>query len=626
MEEGVRLLVDSAAAIGESGLEPRACSVWSTSTGLSLKTDLAISSPETLISTHDFDQIALAMTAASDTLRSLLGELEEESPAFRWLSDTILASLVSFARSMGVKALLLYRWLEDEPGARCVVAGSVDVKPVAGLAIDIDRHDSAFALLLQSDPLKESEVQLVRTAPVDRNLFQEIFNRVSLYDRSLNILRRSVSAILFKTWEKFGKPPIGTGSAGRLLILNETTTIEDCFVPLVQQGWRVEKLTLASPHYEPSTLPTAVAPVLAGVGESVSQALREPVGHARFAEAVSAVVVQRLEKVLENFPSAVVHYEAAAKEIDDRTRQGNTIVLSNGLFSAENRLFSAVLKPTDIKTVCVDHGSAIGVPLHASQDLSITYNFCDAFLNQNRKTSKLLSDAAPRPGFRAQSIGAHRDLLQPRAVGIGRYLAKRRLSIANGQRCAIYASSLESNNVHLGYGAGRDLDLVEVQTGVLEAAASFKGIFVVKPYPAQRYPDPSFLTSTPAAGNLVRAPHGELQNIRFAADLIVVDATASTLGVVLGAGCPVIFINNKRARIAASAITEMKDALFFVDANKDGWVDELRTFLKQPREMLLKKWDRMERDRLEFVDKRIASVDQISSRNIPSALAEFMHG
>ena len=626
MEENVRLLVESAAAIEDSGLDPRSCSVWSTSTGLSLKTDLVINSPETLISTHDLDKIALAISATSDTLRSLLDELEEESPAFRWLSNTILASLLSFSRSMGVKALLLHRWLEHEPGARCVVAGSVEFKPVTGLAIEIGRHDNAFALLLQFDPLKESDIRLVRTAPVDHNLFQEIFNRVSLYDRSLNILRRSVSAILFKTWEKFGKPTIGTGSAGRLLILNETATIEDSFVTFVQHGWRVEKLALASPHYESSTLPTAAAPVLAGVGESVSQALRGPVGHVRFAEAVSAVVVRRLEKVLENFPSAVVHYEAAAKEISDRTRHDNTIVLSNGLFSAENRLFSATLQPTGIKTVCVDHGSAIGVPLHASQNLSINYNFCDVFLNQNRKTSKLLIDAAPRPGFRALSIGAHRDLLRPRAVGIGRCLARRRLSIANGQRCAIYASSLESNNVHLGYGAGRDLDLVEIQSGVLQAAASFEGIFVVKPYPAQRYPDPSFLTSTPADGNFVRAPHGELQNIRFAADLVVVDATASTLGVVLGAGCPAIFINNKRARIAASAFTEMKNALFCVDANKDGWVDELRKLLNQPLEMLLKKWDRMERGRLEFVDKRIASIRQISSRTISSALAEVMHG
>ena len=626
MEGGVRLLVDSAAAFEESGLDPSACSVWSTSTGLSLKTDLAIHSPETLISTHDLDQIAQATSAASHTLRSLLDELEDESPAFRWLSDTILASLVAFARSMGVKALLLHRWLEHEPGARCVVAGPVEFKPVTGLAIDIGRHDNAFALLLQSDPLKESDVRFVRTAPVDHSLFHEIFNRVSLYDRSLNILRRSVSAILFKTWEKFGKPPIGTGRAGRLLILNVTATIEDCFVPLVQHGWRVEKLALTSPRYESSTLPTAAALVLARVGESISQALRGPVGHVRFAEAVSAVVMQRFKKVLENFPSAVVHYEGAVKEIDDRTRRDDTIVLSNGLFSAENRLFSAALKPTGIKTVCVDHGSAIGVPLHASQDLSITYNFCDAFLNQNRKTSKLLNDAAPKPGFRALSIGAHRDLLWPRAVGIGRYLANRHLSIANGQRCAIYASSLESNNVHLGYGAGRDIDLVEIQSGVLEAAASFEGVFVVKPYPAQRYPDPSFLTSTPVGGNLVRAPHGELQNIRFAADLIVVDATASTLGIVLGAGCPVVFINNKRARIAASAFAEMKSALFCVDANKDGWVDELRNLLSQPRGTLLREWGRMERNRLEFVDKRIASIEQISSRTISSALAEVMHG
>lgn len=100
--------------------------------------------------------------------------------------------------------------------------------------------------------------------------------------------------------------------------------------------------------------------------------------------------------------------------------------------------------------------------------------------------------------------------------------------------------------------------------------------------------------------NIKLRSYPDLRFCRTVADLIIIDRATSTIGWVLAANIPLIYLNLSSDPLTTEVRKEMEKALFVFDIDNDCWDRELRQFLELPYEKILKLWNEKEIHRKHF--------------------------
>lgn len=586
-------LVDDAASYLAAGApEGR---IWSCSSGLrqALPENLEIRSPEALVKSTQVHQIGRALTAFKDQAKEILAAQETANASFAHLSATHVAQLHSIFLSSATKGLILSTWLAELDAEDAVVIGSPRISPVADMSCQFGLYDHLFAVLataMAGDPPEGHRTAplVIETPMIDGARFYEEFERVPAFDRVFNIANRTPSAIAYRFWRGFGAPALGRGTKGTILLHSDNEGIEECFVPLLRSGWRIVSVGIDVPAAEPSPLPEQLEKHLFDAWMSlVSGLLSTAVANAcwkvawsRIGEAL-ALHQNRLGQVRELAKHWKRHYGGNGRQL---------VAFGNGLYRPASRLLDKCLREVGIPVICTDHGTSLGLVAWHDETADLSISFSDCYLAYNDAAQRSYAEARAWPDQQVVSVGTPKVIARSRFPRLQRAAARKRLGVGAREPTLMYVSSLAFNNTQPGFRTGTDHNYTCFQEQLIDCLRAFPGRVVIKAYPAHRYVEPDQIWSMELPDNFSVAPFGEFRHVRWAADVIVLDLSSSTIAWAAATDQPLILVSNCQNPYRRDAAEALDKAVFYVDALGDDWQDRLTELIGRPLDRIRGDW------------------------------------
>ena len=601
------ILVDDSHSLRAAGM-PEGM-LWSCSSGLPhlLRADPAVRggpnvradqvrSPESLIDAATHDGLGRAVLAARAGIDAALAGQEARDDGFAYLATAQSVQFYAAFLAFAFKGLILATWLAETGDGDRAVIGCPDLSGPRGLGFQLGIHDHVFAAIVREMARGgDGAPDLITVAPVDPKKFWTDFHHVPTFDKAFNILNRRAGAMAYQLWRRCAADTRIGGRRGTILLLSDNEGIEEAFTGLVRRGWRVLRVDTrlavpATPDPDAPQVPDLVAG-LEDAWRAATAALVPP----PIAAACWRLLRRRMAPVLAAHPA----YLGAAREkvAGWRDRHGDgpgpLVALASGLYTPGERLLDAALREAAIPVVCADHGTAKGLGLRHDYTVADSISFCDLYLAYNAETRALFEDNRRSPAQRIDVIGSPQVLSQTRFPRLQRRLGRMRVGAGSGTAVLFYVTSLMKNNLPQGLGTSTDHVYATFQHTVVGQIGRFPGKVVVKPYPAHRYADCDQIWLMAMPENATVAPFGEFRHIRWAADLLVLDICASTMGWAMGCDVPMIYLDNPHTPLTDRAAAAFREAVFFVDARRPGWEGRLADLLATPLPELTRRWHEM---------------------------------
>ena len=114
-----------------------------------------------------------------------------------------------------------------------------------------------------------------------------------------------------------------------------------------------------------------------------------------------------------------------------------------------------------------------------------------------------------------------------------------------------------------------------------------------KPYPAQRYPHQvGYETLFDLAPNIRMIGWADFRYVRAAADVLVTNASSSTIGWCVGADVPLVHLGSRRvsALVDDDLRTAFDAAFLTIDMDASDWPDRLRALVERDLGALREEW------------------------------------
>lgn len=571
------LFDDSASYIAAGRPEGR---LWCCNPGAALALDLGdrVRSPEALARAADYDALWLSVVDATDAIAAAVRAFEAREDRVTGLATVLMPSVQKLARVLAMKALTLHAWMAETPDGERRVIGCPVLSEVVGGVLVLGRYDHVYAAL--STALEDGPA-VMETPRTEGAKLDAERDSVSRFDRAFNIVNRPASALAFKVWRALGKPI--PGRERRVVILRDNEMIEESFPALLRAGWapRMVNLGTGGGHATGDDVD------LAGLERAVGDIWEHHLG----AGLPPAMVLAAWRLFWPRVQAAFRHYpgllgrarDEAARIAAQRGGEGEALLLlSNGLYDPFLRTLDVALREHGVPVLCTDHGVGIGLDARHDRTAGQFTGFADVYLTHNEETKAVYDRHKRDESQRYIVAGTPKVLRRCRFPALQRRLARRRCGVGGNERTLIYVVGLAANNMHQGYGTCTDTAYFDFQRRLLDVLGRFPGRVVVKPYPANRFADPDPVWSMPLPENASLAPFGEFRQLRWAADILVVDLCSSTLGWALGPDIPLIYVDNVANPMNARAKAAARAGVFLVDAMTDGWEDEARALMALP--------------------------------------------
>lgn len=597
------LLVEDLQSLRAAALS--GATVWSCSTGLPFLAgpDVEVRAPDALIDQAAFDDFSRAVLSAREGIAAALREQEKRDGAFAHLAATQMAQLYLVFLSFAMKGLILAKWLEATEGRARVVAGCPDLLPPHGLNLQVGLHDHVFAAIARelgrATPMGP---QVIPVSAVDPGKFFAEFHHVPVFDKVFNIVNRTAGAVAYKLWRKWAADIHFGGGRGTILLLSDNEGIEESFVALLCRGWRLVGVAPPAPAPEGDGPPTAD---LTTLGAALEKVWRTTAGEwlpPTVAEACWRLLWCRASAAFAAHPAhlaewreSVAHWAATFGN-----GPGPLIALGSGLYLPGMRLLDACLREAGIPIVCTDHGTSMGLVERHDHTAMGAVSFSDHYLAFNEETCSLFEKNRRAFDQKIHVIGSPLVMSRTRLPRIQRAAARRLLGVQRRDSTLMYLTSLSANNRPHGFGTATDAEYAGFQRRLVATLDAFKGKVVVKPYPAHRYADPEQIWRMPLPENSALAPFGEFRHIRWAADVLLLELSSSTIAWALGCDVPIIYVENAMNALTRRAVEAMREGVFFVDSAAPAWEREVEALLSLPQSELRRRWRAMAPARAAF--------------------------
>ncbi len=604
----ISLLVDDSRSFLAAG-SPEG-ELWSCSSGLryALPGSPMVRSPEALVTSETVDRLGRTMRFTKDHIGATLRAIETSNPDFANVNATHKPQIYNLYFSMATKAMILNAWLDAVGETEAVVVGSPRPTPAEDLSAEWGIYDHLFAALahaMAEDPVNRHSPcpRLIETPGLEPRLFFESFHHVPAFDRVFNILNRTPSAVAYRAWRKLGAPALGRGRQGTILLLSDNEGIEEAFAAFLRDGWRVVPVSPDLGQAEPAKLPDGLEPRLsADWFESVSALLPPALARAGW-----RVLWQRLAPVLARHPDRLRQLRHCAKswKKEHGTHGKRLVTLGDGLYAPIQRLLDACLRESGIPVICSDHGTSIGLVAWHEAAADISISFSDVYLAYSKLARDRYVQARTLPNQRVEVIGTPNILNRTNLPALQRHAARRYLGLGRREPTLMYVSSLAFNNHQPGYRSTTDDAYTSFQAQLVDTLRAFPGRVVVKPYPAHRYPDRDPLWVMDLPENTVLAPFGEFRHVRWAADIILLDLSSSTISWAAGTDLPLILVDSCQNPYTQQAADALRKVMFFVNGREEGWTADLARLISRPLTDIQAEWDEGSADRARVVGEYI---------------------
>ena len=310
-----------------------------------------------------------------------------------------------------------------------------------------------------------------------------------------------------------------------------------------------------------------------------------------------------LETVITNYvATALTALRAHKPELETRIATlaselaAPRIMMTNGLFGPVGAMYYGLLRRAGFTVIDFEHGFTTGLSLHSQQKIRFSEaSTCDVHLVCADEAAKRFAEAAGPSKVRHEVIGLAdqtRRLLRPR---LQRRLARRSLGLHRSETAIMHVSTWTyMGNRRPGYGTQTETFVWQTDRRLIEEVyARVPHTVLFKEYPTQRLPfHPPYAELLSIPANMRILPREDFRFVRAAADVIVTAVPTSTLGWVMGAGVPVIWLDSREVNpLITEAWRDVFRASFlFIDIDSADWPDRLSETLSRPLSALRKDW------------------------------------
>lgn len=418
------------------------------------------------------------------------------------------------------------------------------------------------------------------------------------------------------------------GHRGRVHVLAENEALRETLPHLARAG--VEIVTLGkldtqgeAPEPAQRDVPGAVSGIIDAGLDTVDALDRQE------REAVGRVVRDWLANALAR---AHADWPAIVERVGNAITAPGATVLTNGLFGPRGTMAYGALHDRGITVVDFEHGVTMGISAHAERKLAFTeVAFCDVLLCCSETAAASFSRAKGAPARRIEAIGLPdqtRVLYRPR---LQRLLARRRLGAGSREALVLHVSTRPHyGNMRPGYGTPTETTVARSERCLLEEVyPRVPHRVVYKPYPTQRFPhEPPLESRVRLPPNVSISPSEDLRYLRAAADVIVTTTPTSTLGWVVGAGVPVIWLASRRVfPLRDSGLDEaFADAFLQIDIDEEGWPERLVALLSRPLAELRDEWDERAPARDRLLERAVVGPPGSTGRRAAGIVLSLLDG
>ena len=321
--------------------------------------------------------------------------------------------------------------------------------------------------------------------------------------------------------------------------------------------------------------------------------------------AIVSIVLQHLAALLEGIGPTM----QALGEALDRAFAGSAkprLLLVSAIFGPSGAQLHALCRERGIVLIDFEHGSSTGLCHSSDRRIQVSEaTICDVLMSASDSSSASFR-RAPARRLTIHTIGladqARKMIWQP----LQRARARRRLRLNGGDATVMHVSGLlYGGNMRAGDDSPTDHYVFTTEKKLLcEIYGAVRRPVLFKSYPSQRFPhDARYDELFPLPPNVRLIDRADFRYVRAAADIIVTDASQSTLGWCMGAGVPLVRLCSRVTLDLASEELNalVAEAFFTVDLDRPGWEGDLIDLLNRDVADLNREWAVKSEKRKQFL-------------------------
>lgn len=303
-------------------------------------------------------------------------------------------------------------------------------------------------------------------------------------------------------------------------------------------------------------------------------------------------------------------------------------ILTGGLYGPLATNFHAAASARGIVVVDFEHGATTGIAKTAQRRLEVSEaTTCDLLVVGASRAARAFAKAGG-PGEVAV-VGlpdqTRRLLRQP----LQKWHARRRLGLSASDEVVMHVSGiLYGGNMRFGDDAPVEALVHQNERRLmLEAYADLPRKVLYKSYPAIRMAyQPEIQQRIALAANIVPVPREDFRYIRAAADLLVSEASMSTLGWCLGSDVPFIHLQSQVFNCLADeeVYENFAESFFVIDMDQDDWSNRLRALLQRPLSDIRAEWAAKSRRRTRFLEDAFFGPAGVMGRRAAQEVVKFL--
>lgn len=353
-------------------------------------------------------------------------------------------------------------------------------------------------------------------------------------------------------------------------------------------------------------------------------------------DADGAVIDAMARRVAQFVLSRLVAAAAAARSaIEDKFPEGSetALVLSNGVAEPAEIFVEQQVRAQGKAFVVFAHG---GIGLLEGYRRYVHHSdmeYCSAYVAHNDYEISYYKKMASNMEKPAVSGGVAA-AVRPPCRRLARILGRKTLRVSRDERLIVYCPTRFREDCVLPEFEAADVPYWRfMKSLVWDGFAKSSGSYVVKfhqkglspdgsgKYAARRHP----LEAGELPRNVRCIAYPQLNYIRWAADILVVDRATSTLQWALSHEVPLVYLDIPMDPLTEEARAALSKGAFLIDACGQDWQEAVREFLRRPQDEIHREWEAKRTARQHFFDHYLIGTKRSVSEVVSWIETEGAH-
>ncbi len=302
------------------------------------------------------------------------------------------------------------------------------------------------------------------------------------------------------------------------------------------------------------------------------------------------------------------------------------IILSHALFGIKGLALTNIFKKNNVKIITSIHGLSIG--FGKVNDLVLPYNtdslnadFVFCFNQQSKETFSRILKNKVEP----IELGTPYELRENKFKFLKRFLSKKLLNINNDKECIFFVSTLEPRNNFQMLKCGMSTKKIyQLEKKILILLSKLNKRIIYKTYDASLYLDDNLNIEFAKKLGFDVVDKYDFRYVKNLGDILLSISATSTTGWCIGTDKPFVYLDsNEQYQLQNKKVQgAFKESFFVFNYDKNGWEQELSSFLNKPFEEILHRWNEKEKNRQKYNEKYFLS----NKKNAGKLGAQYIKG